>query len=217
MIENLWDYGKNKRTLQKLREANELQYKKPREILRIIQHNKWPYRTNQDFYHKRDLALASLLYLSSARVGEVLRLKASQFSIDESDPDFMIIQNFYVSKRKEGKIHPILEIPLPLKGSLAPFTKLVREYLKLLGPEDKLFTFSRHRAWAIIRYITNDPGVEENPGWFCHWFRAQSLSYQVQLIRSTISVSSQRGIENPATLKHYDSGDWRQYKDELKQ
>lgn len=99
-----------------------------------------------------------------------------------------------------------------------PFIRLMREYLSLISPEDKLFKFSRHRAWAIIRHITKDPDPEnKNPGWFNHWFRAQSLSYQVQLIRSTISVATQRGVENPATLKHYDQGDWRQYKDELKQ
>lgn len=216
MIENLWEYGRRKRTLQKLQESNEIQYQKPREILQIIKRNKWPYKQDIDFYETRDLALASLLYLSSGRINEVLRLKADQFSVDDKDPDFMLIQNFYVSKRKKGKTHPILEIPLPLKGSLSPFTRLVRDYLKLIAPDEKLFSFGRQRAWAIIRHITNDP-ENPNPGWFCHWFRAQSLSYQVQLIRSTTSVAKQRGIENPSTLRHYDQGDWRQYKDELKQ
>lgn len=214
-MKELWEYGLDRRTLNKLRESNEIDYKNPSQMLRIIKHGQWEYKTDTDYYHKRDLALASLLYLTSGRINEVLRLKTSQFSMDETDPDFMIIQNFWVSKRKQGKTHPVLEIPLPLKGKLGPFTKHVREYLELLGPEDKLFTFSRHRAWAIIRHITNDPG-NSNPGWFCHWFRAQSLSYHVSVIRSTVAVANQRGVENPATLKHYDQGTWRQYKEELK-
>ena len=45
--------------------------------------------------------------------------------------------------------------------------------------------------------------------------RAQSLSYQVNLLRSTVAVAKQRGIENPATLAHYYRGDWRQFKEEL--
>lgn len=214
-MKNLWEYGENRRTLRKLRENNEIRYREPRVMLQIIQRDTWPYKRKPDFYHKRDLALAALLYLSSGRINEVLRLKADQFSVLEDDPDFMVINNFYVSKRKEGKTHPILEIPLPLKGKLAPFTRIVCDYLGLLGSDDKLFRFGRGRAWAIIRCITNDPG-NENIGWFCHWFRAQSLSYQVSVIRSTVAVANQRGVENPATLKHYDQGTWRQYKDELK-
>jgi hypothetical protein len=55
------------------------------------------------------------------------------------------------------------------------------------------------------------------PGWFCHWFRAQSLSYQVNLIRSTVAVARQRGVENPVILMKYYRGDWKLFKDELKQ
>jgi hypothetical protein len=55
------------------------------------------------------------------------------------------------------------------------------------------------------------------PGWFCHLFRAQSLSYQVNLIRSTLAVARQREVENPVTLMKYYRGDWKLFKDELKQ
>ena len=42
-----------------------------------------------------------------------------------------------------------------------------------------------------------------------------SLSYHVNLIRSTIAVAKQRGVENPATLAHYYRDDWKLYRDEL--
>lgn len=192
-----------------------MQYRTPAQIYRVIHRGTWPYKTRQGFYHTRDLALAALLFLTSGRINEVLRVRKNQIIPDPEDPDFMIVQAFWVSKRKEGKTHPTPDIPLPLVGRLAPYTKLVLDYIELLDSEDRLFKFSRARGWAIIRHITNDPS-NKNPGWFCHWFRAQSLSYQVNLIRSTIAVAKQRGVENPKTLMNYYRGDWKLYKDELK-
>ncbi len=213
-LENLSQYGKNRRTLNKLQDK--IKYKTPAQIMQIMQRNKWPYKTRREFFEKRDLALASLLFLTSGRVNEVLRVRVDQIIPEPADPDFLIIQGFYVSKRKAGKDHPTPDIPLPLVGELSPFTNFLLAYIELLKPGDKLFKIGRGRAWAIIRHITNDPNTKE-PGWFCHWFRAQSLSYQVNLIRSTIAVAKQRGIENPATLAKYYRGDWRTYKEELKQ
>jgi hypothetical protein len=60
------------------------------------------------------------------------------------------------------------EVPLPLTGPLAKFTTLVQKYLELLGEEEQLFKFKRHRAWQIVRFITD---------MWCHWFRSQSESY----------------------------------------
>lgn len=220
MREYLREYGTGRRTLNKLTSDKDskdrFKYLEPSQMLRVIHRNKWEYKQDVDFYEKRDLALASLLYLSSGRINEVLRLRVNQI-IPDDDPEFMIIQAFYVSKRKEGKDHPILDIPLPLAGKLKPFTMHVLDYVKLLKkPDEPLFKFSRARAWAIIRTMTAGPDTE-GKGWFCHWFRAQSLSYHVNLIRSTVAVASQRGVENPATLMKYYRGDWKQYKDELKQ
>jgi hypothetical protein len=48
------------------------------------------------------------------------------------------------AKRKSRAIRD--EVPLPLSGPLAPFTKLVLEYLQLIeNPEDKLFPIGRNR------------------------------------------------------------------------
>lgn len=211
----LWEYGQNRRTLKKSEELGLLDYKNPRQIYTIIHRNEWPYKRDIELLHKRDLALASLLFLSSGRIGEVLRLKKNQFTTDEDYPDFVILSAFYVSKRKKGKTHPTPDIPLPLRGRLSAFTYIALDYVKLLEPDEKLFKFSRARAWAIIRCITASP--DEPKGYWCHWFRAQSLSYMVNLIRSTVAVARQRGVENPATLAHYYRGDWRQFANELKQ
>jgi len=214
-LEYLSQYGAKRRTLRKAREAGNLKYRTPGQIAQIIQSNKWPYKTRTDFYNKRDLALASLLFLTSGRINEVLRIHKDQFSEDPKDMEFILIRSFYVSKRKAGKSHPTPTIPLPRVGAMGPLTRFVEDYLELLDPEEKLFKFSRARAWAIIRYITKKPNGSAK-GYWCHWFRAQSLSYQVNLIRSTIAVAKQRGVENPATLAHYYTGDWELFRDELK-
>jgi len=200
--------GARRRTIRKAKESGELEYMRPSDIyLMIVRGPDWPYKTKTHFYHTRDRALLALLYLSSGRINEVLRLRAGQFQPDEEDHDILLIHGFYVSKRKEGKPHPILDIPLPRVGNLGHLTRLVEDYLELLEPEDKLFKFGRSRGLAIVKYKT---------GKFCHYFRAQSLSYFVNLLRSTVAVAQQRGVENPQTLAHYYHGNWRQFKNELK-
>ncbi|MFH0850416.1 MAG: hypothetical protein V1924_05695 [Candidatus Bathyarchaeota archaeon] len=76
----------------------------------------------------------------------MLRLHKSQIEHDPDDPDMMIVRPFYASKRKEGKDHPTPDIPLPLVGSQAPFTKHVLDYIELLDQDDRLFKFSRTRG-----------------------------------------------------------------------
>jgi len=213
--EYLSRHGSKRRTLKKEKELGKLSYKSPTQIASIIRHNKWPYKTRRDFYHTRDLALPSLVFLSSGRINEVLRVTKDQFEEYQFDPEILLLRSFYVSKRKKGKPHPFPTIPLPRVGVQGQLTRYVEDYLELLEPDEQLFKFSRARAWAIIRHITKKPGAV-GPGYWCHWFRAQSLSYHVNLIRSTIAVAKQRGVENPATLAHYYTGDWELFKDELK-
>jgi len=189
-------------------------YVKPKQIFEIIQRRRWEYRRTPDLYHSRDLALAALLYLTSGRINEVLRLTRDQFIQDETDPRFLICSSFWVSKRKKGKQHPVKDIPLPREGAWAPFTRTVEEYISQLGPNEKLFKIGTVRAYAIIQHITKLPASEEK-GYWCHWFRSQSLSYQVNLLRSTQLVASDRGIESPQTLSHYYVGDWKGHKEEM--
>lgn len=104
--------------------------------------------------------------------------------------------------------HPILDLPLPRVGPLGPFTKLVEEYLVYLRKGEKLFPFKESRAWVITNHIT---------GKWNHYFRAHSLSYQVNKIGSALHVAKQRGIENPTTIAHYYRGDWIVDKEKLKE
>jgi len=271
--------GEGKRTIEGLRTSGELRYLSPWEVWARIHSATWPYRPegwalnakpeNMDratlnaadklrFYHARDIALASLLYLSSGRINEVLRVTHDQLVEDEEDPSgFWVVKQFYVSKRSRGgvkvklvktgeidpatqlpiyerrekvlkpKPHPTPDIPLPRVGKLSPFSKAVMDYVAMIGPGEKLFSFSKSRALAIVDVITGgDPprvraekraaGIEYTHGFFTHLIRAQSFSYQVNTIKSTIAVAQSRGIENPNTLSKYYTGSWREHAEELK-
>lgn len=230
-------------TGRRTRKSNIKKYLKPKEVLDKLFLGEWKYKTNREFYHIRDRALGALLYLTSGRINEVLQLTKDQFEEYKEDKDFIIIKDFWVSKRAgdrvktipipikdehgnivrygaekkffQGSEHPHPEIPLPRVGDLAPFTKLVEEYLSSVGEGKKLFPFGTARAWQIINTITGG-GEDSKEGLWNHWFRAQSLSYQVNLLRSTTIVAKDRGIANPKTIEHYYVSTWKEHKDEFK-
>jgi integrase len=192
------------------------QFLEPHEVYRLILAREWPYKGGQftvkgtqygrDKLHFRDRALLALLYLTSGRINEILKITKKQFRemhelsyYKKPDSRILILHNFWVSKRKKGKRHPMLDLPLPRVGKLAPFTQLVEEYLGYLHGDKKLFNFGTSRAWVIVNHIT---------GKWNHYFRAQSLSFLINVIGSAIKVAKQRGVENPTTIAHYYKGDW---------
>jgi len=193
------------------------------EVYDLITRKEWQYKGGQfnkkgtqygrDKYHSRDKALLALLYLTSGRINEVLRVKKNQFFEMEDipyykspDENILILKDFFVSKRKKGKKNPILDLPLPRLGYLASFTELVEDYLRYLSPKKKLFKFGTSRGYVITNYIT---------GKWNHYFRAQSLSFQVNLIGSAMRVAKQRGIANATTISHYYRGEWLVDKDKV--
>jgi len=113
-----WLLGVKRRTL------DDVEFERPSELLEMIEGRSWPYKTNREFYECRDRALISLLYLTCGRVSEVLSLTKKQFVFDE-DPDFIIIKNMAVVKRKKKakrKRRSIRdEVPLPQDGPFRAF------------------------------------------------------------------------------------------------
>ncbi|MDW8023429.1 MAG: site-specific integrase [Nitrososphaerota archaeon] len=199
-----WLVGKRRRTL------NDVYFMRPNEIYELITSKTYPYKTNKEFYEKRDRALMALLYLTWGRVREVLSLTKKQFDF-ESEPNFVIIRNMIVVKRKKNakrKSRAIRdEVPLPKEGVLAPFTKLVLEYLKLVeNPEDKLFNIGRNRAYKIVRYVT---------GQWCHWFRSQGESWFGKVFSNIFALKDYVGVVSAEVLSDYVKTDWREYRKAL--
>lgn len=190
---------------------------RPREIYELITSKQLDYKSEIDFYHARDRALLSLLYLTAGRITEVLRLNKRQFDF-ESDKDFIIIRDMAVVKRrKETKIKygvPLREVPLALKGHLSHFTKLVTDYLRLIEDNSMLFPsnkkcnvhLSRQRAWQIVNGIT---------GKWCHYFRSQSESHYGRLFKDVIALANFVRVVNVQTLSEYVKTSWQDYREEL--
>jgi len=199
-----WLIGVKRRTL------DDVKFQRPSELLEMIESKSWPYKTNQEFYECRDRALISLLYLTCGRVSEVLSLTKKQFVFDE-DPDFIIIKNMIVVKRKKRakrKRRSIRdEVPLPKAGSLGTFTKFVTEYLnRLKDADEKLFTFGRHRAWQIVHFIT---------GKWCHYFRSQGESWYGKIFSNIFALKDFVGVVDASTLSDYVKTDWKDYRDRI--
>ena len=199
-----WLMGVKRRTL------NDVYFQRPLEIYQLITSKSWPYKTNREFYEKRDKALMALLYLTCGRISEVLSLTKKQFDF-ESEPNFVIIRNMIVVKRKKKakrKSRAIRdEVPLPKEGPLAPFTRLVLDYLGLIeNPEDKLFNFGRNRAYKIVRYIT---------GQWCHWFRSQGESWFGKVFSNIFALKDYVGVVSAEVLSDYVKTDWREYRKTL--
>jgi integrase len=186
------------------------------QIFNLITSETWQYKTEPDFYHARDKALMSLLFLTAGRISEVLSLTKEQFDT-EADKNFIIIRNMILVKRlktRKGKTvkhrtAPIRdEVPLPLQGSLSKFTRLVTDYLNLIGdPKDRLFRFKRHRAWQIVNHVTGE---------WCHWFRSQAESYYGKYVFNTpFALRDFVGVSDIESLGSYVKTQWRDYEKQL--
>lgn len=190
-------------------------YLSPQEVFSLSCRGKtWPYKRDKAFYVKRDRGLVSLLYLSGLRINEVLRIKKSQFSYE--DPDFVVIEDVKISKRKKRTIQtegiPVIDVPLPLavedrggEFQLGYFTEVILSYVDVA--EEDLFKISTARAWAIVKHMT---------GKWCHYFRSQRISHLINKLRSDVITAKIVGIKSPATISHYYKGEWRAHRDELR-
>jgi len=206
-----WLVNVKRRTNEDIKERYSI-----KQIYDLVTSKAWPYKTNESFYITRDKALMSLLFLSAGRISEVLSLTKEQFDF-EADRNFVIIRNMVLVKRlkmRKGKpvkhrTSPIRdEVPLPLRGPLSKFTRLVLDYLNLLSdPKAKLFNFKRHRAWQIVNYVTGE---------WCHWFRSQAESYYGKYVFNTpFALRDFVGISDIESLGPYVKTEWRDYKDQL--
>lgn len=206
-----WLVGVSRRTNEDIKKRLGVE-----QIYNLITSETWPYKTNIDFYHTRDKALMALLFLTAGRISEVVSLRKEQFDF-QADRNFIIIRNMILVKRlKTRKGKPVKhktapirdEVPLPRKGPLSKFTRLVQDYLELIvDPKEKLFRFKRHRAWQIVNHIT---------GQWCHWFRSQAESYYGKYVFNTpFALRDFVGVSDIESLGPYVKTQWRDYENRL--
>lgn len=105
-------------------------------------------------------ALIAMLYLTGARISELITIKKNQFEYAESRGiKYLIINNVPTLKRRDKFFRPFFL----RKDFEEPFIRHVRVWLDELFNEDQLlFPFNSSRAWQI---------VEKYTGKYDHYFR----------------------------------------------
>lgn len=157
--------GWHRKTLRKIP-----YYPDPKELYtKLLKSHGWPYKTDQEDYLRRDLALASVTYLVGGRISEILRLKRSQFIDRDKYIELRMIELSKSRRLGKQRKDQYREGRLPLKGERSPLTKLVTDYTQGLGEDERLFQFKPQRAWQIITALL--------PEYTCHWLRAFCEDY----------------------------------------
>lgn len=200
-----WLQGLSRRTL---RDIEPIPFHEIEDMIySLVINESWPYSINTGkaaFYHARDKALMSLCFLTMGRIHEVVKLHKRQFDYS-NDPEFLIIHDFNVGKRKEETIKrygkTYIDIPISKRSRFIPF---IKDHLSNI--EDLLFPFKRARAFQIIKHST---------GKWCHWFRSVAQRFYVNKLENPMVVSSMFEVDINTIVKYY-RGSWKDHKDKLR-
>lgn len=130
------------------------------EILDLI--NKIPEEKHPSFLEKEleYKALIAILYLTGARINEILDLQKKQIRVaNYKDRKVLLIQNLKILKTR-GK-NPVRQLTFTTEDR--DFVRVVLKYLQTLTePEQKIFEMKRARAFQIVKKYT---------GKYPHYFR----------------------------------------------
>lgn len=204
--------GKNKRSV----EADYRFYDPPEVILAKIR-NPIKYRRARDRLEVRDLALGSLIYMTTARITELVGgpvkvgilpgITPANFTEDQA---FLNVRNLPVIKQRfyyRADLHKWIEItspeeyprrveiPLPKAGGLAIFTKYIARHLENVEPGEPVFNISSTRGYTIIRSRTGE---------FPHYLRDMGLKLWYRLFsRDPFKLKDFSGHKRWENLERY--------------
>ena len=146
--------------------------------------------------------------MCALRVSEALRLKRSQFKMEEEKQRVRVI-GILLSKRKEYSREKYREAWLPLAPGnvLTPrqrMTTIVLEYLGHLEEGERLFPFGRSRAWQIVHSMS--------PDFWPHLFRALGENHLYDAWDHDMLAVSDYVKVNPRTLEKYIRRSYEKYR-----
>jgi len=152
----------------------------------------------------RNRALLCFFVLTGLRVSELINLTKEQFDFEE-DPEFIVIKNIFVLKKRKKTV--LNDLAIAREGAYSPLVKIILEYLDTVK-EGKIFNISRSRAWQIITGMT---------GKWCHYYRSQRMSWLVNTLKGAASATGKIMKVTPSTVNHYYKSAWKNHKEELKE
>ena len=149
----------------------------------------------------RDKALIAFLYLSAARISEVVRrVRRSDLEIKQDEyGKYLVINNMLCLKRQDTKN---LKRNIGIKiGKDKPFLKILSRWTTQLDEEEVLFDISRQHAYRITRKCY-DPG-------FCHYFRHLRLSHLASDGMTSSDLRQITGWTDDKPAKYYVHLNWQ--------
>lgn len=152
---------------------------------------------------RRARSLVAAAYVTGLRISNVLDIRKSKLKVESVGEDkFLVAKEIHINKRRKEII--IKDIPMPMQGPRAPFTKIVMDYAKSVRG-DLLFPITRSTAYKLIRMGT---------GQWCHYFRSQCFSHEIELTNRD-TVAQDKGVKNAGSLEPYDHRGWKQHAGKL--
>ena len=155
----------------------------------------------------RDKAFISLLFLTGARISELIQLRRRDLRLEENDGRRYLVVRLPTLKRKSGV--PVRDIPIPLEE---PLLSNILTYVRTLEPNARLFPFSRRWGLELLKRLARESGVRDGDVW-CHLLRASRIS-ELKGYLSQIEISEFAGWTLPKSfgpIRHYVYLDWRSY------
>lgn len=178
-------------------------YPTAQEIAEAILAYQGEYKTKTDFYTKRDRALAAILFICQLRKSEAHRLVKAQFKEHPLRIEAMKLSKAEKRSTKTNKIITRKQayrtlIPIPTRGKLGVFGKIVQEYLDELEPKDRLFKFKDGSGYTnkIIAKIFSDKYPP-------HWLRAFGENLLYELFDNDLIAVANHVQVDPRTLAKY--------------
>lgn len=131
---------------------------------------------------ERDKAFLAAWFLTGRRVSEILDLKEKQVSVDTSKGyPILKFEDMIVLKKKpnyktknEALQHPKKSLPIHLKNPVeAELAEHLVSYCRTVKhPDQRLFDFTRQRAWQIVKEVLGKK-------YFPHWIRHSRVTDMV--------------------------------------
>lgn len=182
------------------------------QLKQILYKNNIEYKTRAEFYRARDRALIAGLVLTGLRASEIILLRKDQLL---SEGDLVRIHKARTVKNSELRS----KIPLPTRGVLGGFTRMITTYARDLPAESVLYPrgsgagvdytqhIGRRRVYQIVSALTGE---------YPHYFRAVNATIWARIFKgNAYMLKSFFGWKNLNSSSPYVKTFWEEKEGEI--